>query len=317
MLICDPVDSKAIESMRDAGIQVDVRDDISPEDLLEAAPEYDAMVVRSRTKITAAVIDAARNLRVIVRGGVGVDNIDVGYANTRAIKVLNTPNASAVSVAELTVGYLFALARQIPQMAASMKAGKWEKKKFEGRELTGKTLGLIGCGRIGQEVAARASELGMEVIFYRRTPTQVPGARQTSLDEVLTRSDYISIHTPLTKETRNIIDASAISKMKQGVYILNCSRGGTLDEEALYRALVSGTVAGAALDVYAQEPPTDRELIELPNVISSPHVGAATREAQDRIGAEVAQLLIEFQRAGAPAAQPSASLGGTTKPLSH
>jgi len=228
LLICDPTAPDAIAKMRAAGIEVDVRDDISADELMKVIPEYHGMVVRSRTKVRQPLIDVARNLKLIVRGGVGLDNIDVDYARSKGITVMNTPAASSISVAELTIGYLFALARRIPDATASMRAGKWEKKALsKGTELTGKTLGLIGCGRIGQQVVKRAAALGMTVLFYRRTKVNVPNATQVSLDELLTKSDYISLHVPHTPETHHIIGAPEFAKMKDGVYIVNCGRGGT------------------------------------------------------------------------------------------
>lgn len=296
MLICDPTDIDAVEKMRTAGIEVDVRDDISPEGLIEVIPEYHGMVVRSRTKVRQPVIDVAKNLKLIVRGGVGLDNIDVDYARSKGVAVMNTPAASSVSVAELTIGYLFDLARRIPDATASMRAGQWEKKAFsKGTELTGKTLGLVGCGRIGQEVAKRAAGLGMDVLFYRRTKTDVPHATQVSLDELLAKSDYISLHVPHTEETHYIIGAPEFAKMKDGVYIVNCGRGGTLDEAALYDAIVSGKVAGAALDVFEDEKEErGKKLFTLPQVIGSPHIGAGTSEASTRVGGEVAEIVIAF-----------------------
>ncbi len=298
VLVCDPIDEKAVATMRGAGVEVDVRDDISPEELEAVIAGYDAMVVRSRTKVTAAVLDKAANLKLIIRGGVGVDNIDVAYAQSKGVEVQNTPAASSNSVAELTIGYLFALARQIPQATASMKAGQWEKKAFsKGIELAGKTLGLVGCGRIGSLVAQKAAALGMTVLFYRRTPTEVPGATQVSLDELLARSDFISLHVPHTPETHHLIGAEAFAKMKNGVYIVNCGRGGTLDEAALYDAIVSGKVAGAALDVFEDEKEDrGRRLMELPQVIGSPHIGAGTKEASARVGGEVAEIVMDFAR---------------------
>jgi D-3-phosphoglycerate dehydrogenase len=296
LLVCDPTDPKAIAAMRDAGIQVDVRDDITPEDLEGVIAGYDAMVVRSRTKVRQPLIDKAENLKVIVRGGVGLDNIDVEYARSKGVEVCNTPAASSNSVAELTVGYLLALARPLFQATASMKAGKWEKKGFsKGSELEGKTLGLVGCGRIGGLVAQKAAALGMEVLFYRRTPTEVCGATQVSLEDLLARADYVSLHVPHTPETHHIIGAGALAKMKDGVRIVNCGRGGTLDEAALYDAIASGKVAGAALDVFEDEKEErGRRLMELPQVIGSPHVGAGTAEAKARVGEEVAEIAIEF-----------------------
>jgi len=295
LLICDPTDPKAIAAMQEAGIEVDVQDDITPDDLEVAIADYDAMVVRSRTKVREPLIDKAPNLKLIVRGGVGLDNIDVQYAQSKGIEVRNTPAASSNSVAELTIGYLLALVRQVPQVTASMKAGEWEKKAFsKGTELAGKTLGLVGCGRIGTLVAQKAAALGMKVLFYRRTPTKVPGATQVSLDELFARSDFISLHVPHTPDTHYIIGAEAFARMKDGVYVVNCGRGGTLDEAALYDAIVSGKVAGAALDVFEDEKEErGRRLMELPQVIGSPHIGAGTGEAKTRVGEEVAQIAIE------------------------
>jgi D-3-phosphoglycerate dehydrogenase len=296
LLICDPTDPEAIAAMRQAGIEVDVRDDITPEELEAVIADYEGIVVRSRTKVRQPLIDRATNLGVIIRGGVGLDNIDVDYARSKGIQVRNTPAASSNSVAELTMGYLLALARPIPQTTASMKATKWEKKAFsKGTELAGKTLGLIGCGRIGSLVAHKANALGMDVLFHRRTPTEVPGATQVSLDELLARSDYVSLHVPHTPDTHHIIAAEEFEKMKDGVYIINCGRGGTLDEAALYSAIVNGKVAGAALDVFEDEKEErGQRLMALPQVIGSPHIGAGTLEAKGRVGEEVAQIAIEF-----------------------
>jgi D-3-phosphoglycerate dehydrogenase / 2-oxoglutarate reductase len=294
VIICDPTAHDAIACMREAGIEVDVRDDISPEELVEVIPDYDGMVVRSRTKVREPVIDRASNLKVIVRGGVGLDNIDVDCARSKGISVLNTPAASSASVAELTIGYLFSLARSIPQATISMKDGLWEKKKFKGIELAGKRMGLIGFGRIGKEVGKRASALGMDVVFYQRTPLEVDYAQQVALDELIRTSDFISLHCPFSEGTHNILDAEAFDKMKQGVYIINCGRGGTLDEDALYDAIQAGRVAGAALDVYEVEPSKNHRLFTLEQVIGSPHIGASTKEAQNRVGMEVAEKLIAF-----------------------
>lgn len=303
LLICDKTDAKAIAVMREAGIEVDEKVGLTPDELLATVPDYEAMVVRSATKVTAAVIDAAVNLKLIVRGGVGLDNIDLGYAKSKGIIVHNTPRASSDSAAELTIGYLLALARKIPQATASMRAGEWQKKQLKGTEIRGKTLGLIGFGNIGQAVGRRAHALGMRILFYRRTPTEVEYAKQVGLDALLAKSDYISLHVPLTEETADIIDAEAIAKMKDGVYIVNCGRGGTLDEDALYDALKEGKVAGAALDVYADEKTVkgNPRLFELQDehgfglVIGSPHIGAATIEGQQRVGEEVAQIAIDFE----------------------
>jgi D-3-phosphoglycerate dehydrogenase len=301
ILVCDKTEKEAVERMRAAGLQVDVRDDITPEDLPNVLPAYDGMVVRSRTKVRQALIDVCPNLKVIVRGGVGLDTIDAEYARSKGITVMNTPMASSASVAELAVGYMFALARSSYQATSSVKAEKWEKKLFEGDEIGGKTLGLVGIGNIGKEVARRAVALGMTVIAYDPYVKQADGVRMVALNELLSTSDYISLHLPKTKESAGMIGQAQLAQMRKGVRIVNCARGGIIDEAALYEALVAGTVAGAALDVYAEEPPTDWKLMKLPNVIGSPHIGAATHEAQGRVGAEVADKLIDFAKKMQPA----------------
>lgn len=295
LLICDPTAPSAIAAMREAGIEVDVQDDITPEDLEKIIADYDGIVVRSRTKVREPLIDKATNLKLVIRAGVGLDSIDVEYAESKGVEVRNTPAASSNAVAELTIGYLLALARPLTQAVASMKEGKWEKKKLKGTEIAGKTLGLIGFGRIGSLVGQKANAMGMEVLFHRRTPTEVDFATQVSLDELLTRSDYISLHVPHTPATHHIIGAEEIAKMKDGVKIVNCGRGGTLDEAALYDAVESGKVAGAALDVFFDEKEDrGKKLLELPQVIGSPHVGAGTFEAKARVGQEAVQIAIEY-----------------------
>lgn len=296
ILVCDKTEAEAIQRIRQAGIQVDVRDDINADELLRVLPLYDGMVVRSRTKVRAPLIDACPDLKVIVRGGVGLDTIDADYARSKGIIVMNTPKASSASVAELTIGYMFALARQIPQATASMKAGKWEKKKFEGDEIGGKTLGVIGLGNIGGEVAKRALALGMTVLVYDLYTPHLEGIELVTLDELLSRSDFITLHLPLTDQTRNMIGMAEFDKMKNGARLINCARGGIVDEEALYDAIVSGKVAGAALDVFGQEPAEGHKLFSLEQVIGSPHIGAATKEAQGRVGSEVAEKIIEFYK---------------------
>ncbi len=296
ILVCDKTELEAIECIRRAGIEVDVRDDITPEDLVKVISGYDGMVVRSRTKVRPAVIDAATRLKLIVRGGVGLDNIDAPYAKSKGITVMNTPAASSASVAELAIGYMFALARDIYQATASMKAGKWEKKRFEGVELSGKTLGVLGAGRIGSEVAKRARALGMNVIVYDPMVTSFGFGELLPLDEVLSRADYLTLHLPHTDQTHNMIGAGQFAMMKTGVRLINCARGGIVDENALYDAIISGKVAGAALDVFEKEPPENSRLLGLDQVIGSPHIGAATVEAQTRIGAEVADIIIGFYK---------------------
>lgn len=301
ILICDKTEKEAIQQMQAAGLQVDVRDDITPEQLPEVLPAYDGMVVRSRTKVRQPLIDVCPNLKVIVRGGVGLDTIDAEYARSKGITVMNTPLASSASVAELAIGYMFALARSIFQASSSMKSEKWEKKLFEGLELGGKTLGLIGIGNIGKEVARRANALGMTVVAYDPYVNAAEGVKLVELNELLQKADYISLHLPKTKESAGMLGADAFGRMKVGVRIVNCARGGIMDENALFEALNSGRVAGAALDVFAEEPPPDWKLVKHPRVIASPHIGAATKEAQGRVGAEVAQKLIDFAAKMQPA----------------
>jgi D-3-phosphoglycerate dehydrogenase len=301
ILICDKTEQEYIEQMRAAGLIVDVRDDITAEELMTVLPAYDGMVVRSRTKVRQPLIDVCPNLKVIVRGGAGLDTIDYEYARSKGIVVMNTPHANSASVAELAIGYMFMLARSLYNATATMKQEKWEKKAFTGVELGGKTLGLIGYGNIGHHTAKLALALGMNVLAYDPYVTSPNGVKLVNLDELLAQSDYISLHLPKTKESANMIGREQFAKMKYGVRIINCARGGIINEGALYEALTSGKVAGAALDVFAEEPPTDWRLLKLDNVIGSPHIGAGTKEAQDRVGAEVAEKLIDFARKMQPA----------------
>ncbi len=299
VLVCDSISPKAVERMRQAGIMVDVNDKITPEELLQVIDGYDGMVVRSRTKVRKPVLDAATSLKVIVRGGVGVDNIDVDYAEAKGVKIMNTPGASTQAVAELTIAYLFAMARPIVQATASLREGLWEKSKFEGIELAGKVLGIVGMGRIGNAVAQRAAALGMLVLGYdSRTIGTAPYMHMVDLDELLAKADFLSLHIPLTESSHHMINAEFIGKMKKGVRIVDCARGGVIDEDALYDAIIAGQVAAVALDVFETEPPADRKLFELPQVIGSPHIGAGTKEATARIGDEVADLLIAFDKEG-------------------
>lgn len=299
IIICDKTEKEYIEQMRAAGLTVDVRDDITPEQLMVELPNYDGMVVRSRTKVRKDLIDVCPNLKVIVRGGAGLDTIDHEYAKTKGIAVMNTPLANSKSVAELAIGYMLMLARSLYAASATMKAEKWEKKAFNGDEIGGKTLGLIGIGNIGKETAKRAIAMDMTVVAYDPFVKEAPaGIKLVTLDELLAQADYISLHLPKTKESANMINTEQFGKMKNGVRIINCARGGIVNEDALYEALTSGKVAGAALDVFNEEPPTDWKLAKLDNVIASPHIGAATKEAQARVGAEVAEKLIAFSKNG-------------------
>jgi D-3-phosphoglycerate dehydrogenase len=296
VLICDKTENEYIEQMRAAGLTVDVQDTITPEDLFKVLPAYDGMVVRSRTKVRKDLIDVCPNLKVIVRGGAGLDTIDHEYAKSKGITVMNTPLANSASVAELTIGFMLMLARSLYFATATMKAEKWEKKAFNGDELGGKTLGLVGVGNIGKEVAKRATAMGMTVVAYDPFVKELAGVKLVTLDELLAQSDYISLHLPKTKESANMLSTEQFNKMKKGVRIINCARGGIIDDNAFYEALTSGKVAGAAVDVYPEEPPTDWRIVKLDNVIAAPHIGASTKEAQGRVGAEVADKLIAFAK---------------------
>lgn len=300
VLVCDPISSAAVERMKKAGLQVDVQKGISKEDLLKCAGNYEAIVVRSATKVTKDVIAAAKALKVIVRGGVGVDNIDCEAAKAYKVEVMNTPEASSISVAELALGHMLALSRFIPQATATMRMGQWEKKKFEGVELYGKTLGLLGIGRIGREVAVRALAFGMKVLAYdpfvkqEQLPTNLT-VKMVPLDQLLAESDYISLHLPMTPETKHMLSKPQFEKMKTGVRIINTARGGIIDEAALAEAIKAGKVAGAAIDVFEVEPvPKDNPLLGLEQVILTPHLGASSVEGQGRVGDEVARKLIEY-----------------------
>lgn len=301
VLICDKTEKEYIEQMRAAGLTVDVRDDITPEELMNVLPAYDGMVVRSRTKVRQPLIDVCPNLKVIVRGGAGLDTIDHEYARSKGIAVMNTPLANSASVAELAIGFMFMLARSLYKATSTMKAENWDKKSFTGDEIGGKTLGLIGFGTIGKETARRAIALGMKVLAYDPYVRAANSVEMVTLDELLAQADYVSLHLPKTKESANMIGAEQFSRMKNGVRIINCARGGIINEDALYEALTNGKVAGAALDVFVEEPPTDWKLLKLDNVIGSPHIGAGTKEAQARVGAEVAEKLIAFANSMQPA----------------
>jgi len=304
VLISDKLSPKGIEIFkREEGIEVEVKVGMSPQELLSCIGAYDALVVRSETKVTAEVLAAAKNLKVIGRAGSGVDNINVAEASKRGIIVMNTPGGNSVTTAEHAICLLLSLVRNIPQATASMKEGKWEKKKFMGIEITNKTLGIIGLGKIGTEVAKRAKGLFMNVIAYDPYISQEAARKLqvelVDLETIFTQSDIITIHVPKNAETSYMINRQTIQKMKNGVRIINCARGGLVDEAALAEALQSGKVAGAALDVFEQEPPpADNPLIKLPNVICTPHLGASTEEAQDNVAVAIADQIVDFLKNG-------------------
>lgn len=294
ILIADGMAADAVKRLRDAGFQVDEQHYAEP-DLIKAIPNYDCVVVRSATKITEPVIDAGKNLKLIIRGGVGIDNIKAAYAKEKGIKVMNTPRASSTSVAELALAFIFALARRLPEANATMKAGKWEKKAFSaGFEVRGKTLGIIGIGRIGTELAMMADSLGLRSILAYDSIVDFTPLRWVTMcskDELLAKSDFISLHIPVAGAQPEI-GRSDFAKMKDGVVIINCARGGVVDEDALLEALNSGKVRAAGVDVFAGEPNPRRDLIEHPRVYCTPHIGAATVEAQDRVGMEVVSIVL-------------------------
>lgn len=303
ILICDGMHESGLSMLRSApGVEVDAPDQPSAGEVLEMIPDYDALIVRSRTRVTEGLLAAGRRLKVVGRAGTGVDNIDVQAASTRGILVMNTPGANAMAAAEHSLAMMFALARHIPQATQSMREGRWDKKLFTGTELYQQTLGIVGLGKIGSIVADRALCLKMEVIGY--DPYIVPeaaavmGVECVSLDELLERSDFITLHTPMTAETRNIINRESLMKVKPGVRIINCARGGLIDEDALYEALLEKRVAGAALDVFAKEPPTGSPLLSLQNVIFTPHLGASSVQAQANVARSIASQILDYLQLG-------------------
>ncbi len=306
VMICDPISPKGIALLQQQPeFKVTVLEKrLAEAELLPLVGEVSAMVVRSETKVTKRVIEAAPKLRVVGRAGVGVDNVDVETATQRGIVVMNTPGGNTISTAELTFSMLMALARKIPQAHGSMKAGEWNRKEFQGVELYNKTLGVLGMGRIGSEVARRAIAFGMRVLAYdpylslsRAKALQV---ELVELDDIYARADFITVHMPMSDETRGMINAAAFAKMKKGVRVLNCARGGIIQEQDLYDAIKSGHVAGAALDVYETEPlPKEFPLRDLPQVIMTPHLGASTEEAQENVGIEVAEAITDYLVHGA------------------
>ncbi len=300
VLVSDPLAESAVASMREAGLAVDEKTELSVEQLLSEIASYDAIVIRSATKVRAEIIDAGINLKLVVRAGVGLDNVDVEYAKEKGIAVRNTPAASSNSVAELALGHILSLARHIGRGTVSLKAGRWEKKKLKGVEIDGKTLGIVGLGRIGQSLARKAHALGMRVIAFDKFVEESPLPKIVTMvlfEDLLTESDFISLHIPFDPKVGPTIGAAELSRMKEGVRIVNCARGGVIDEAPLAAALATGKVAGAALDVFTVEPPkTAAALFAQENLSLTPHIGAATVEAQARVGAEAAAIVIGFAK---------------------
>src|SRR3954452_17768737 len=303
VLISDKLSPAAVEIFKNRGIDVDLKPGLSPADLRAIIGAYDGLAIRSATKVTKELLDVATNLKVVGRAGIGVDNVDVRSATTRGVVVMNTPHGNTITTAEHAIAMIFALARQLPEASASTKAGKWEKNRFMGVEVTAKTLGLIGCGNIGSIVADRAVGLKMRVLAYdpflsEKRSVEL-GVEKVDLDTLLARADFITLHTPLTDATRNILSASALAKTKKGVRIINCARGGLVDEAALAEAISAGHIAGAALDVFETEPAAKSPLFALENVVCTPHLGASTAEAQENVALQVAEQMSDFLLTGA------------------
>jgi D-3-phosphoglycerate dehydrogenase len=305
VLVSDKLSKTAVQIFKDRGIEVDYLPDLGKdkEKLLAVIGDYDGLAIRSATKVSDKVLAAAKKLRVIGRAGIGVDNVDVPAATAKGIIVMNTPFGNSITTAEHAIALMFAVARQLPAADASTQAGKWEKNRFMGVEITAKTLGVIGCGNIGSIVAERALGLKMKVIAFDpylsdERAVQL-GVDKVELDELFRRADFITLHTPLTEKTKNIIDAAAIAKMKDGVRIINCARGGLVDEEALAAAITSGKVGGAGVDVFVTEPAEASPLFGLQNVVCTPHLGASTTEAQENVALQVAEQMADYLISGA------------------
>jgi len=300
VLISDDIDAICVDVLQKAGIEVTLNPKLTKAELLKEIETYDALIVRSATKVTKEVIEAGKNLKLIGRAGTGVDNIDVDEASKHGIVVMNTPAGNSRSAAELTCAMIVALPRHLAQASASLKNGKWDRKGFMGTEVYGKTLAIIGLGRIGREVADRMRAFGMKTIGY----DPIIGPEQSrmfnvewhTLESIWPRADFITVHVPLLPKTENLINADVFSKCKKGVYVINCARGGIIDENALLEALKSGQCAGAGLDVYLEEPPKNTALIEHPKLICTPHLGASTLEAQQRVAAEIAEQIVTLNK---------------------
>jgi D-3-phosphoglycerate dehydrogenase len=303
VLISDKLSPAAVAIFKERGVEVDVKPGLDKDELASIIGDYDGLAIRSATKVTAKLLERATKLKVVGRAGIGVDNVDIPAATARGVIVMNTPFGNSITTAEHAIALMFALARQIPSADASTQAGKWEKNRFMGVEITGKTLGIIGCGNIGTIVAARGIGLKMRVLAYDpflsgERAVEI-GVEKVELDDLLARADIITLHTPLTAQTKNILSAQNIAKTKKGVRIINCARGGLVDEAALRAALDSGHVAGAAFDVFIEEPATANPLFGHPNVVATPHLGAATSEAQENVALQVAEQMSDYLTRGA------------------
>jgi D-3-phosphoglycerate dehydrogenase len=303
VLISDKLSQAAVDVLANRGIEVDVKPGLSPAELRAMIGGYDGLAIRSNTKVTKELLEAATQLKVVGRAGIGVDNVDIKSATAHGVVVMNTPHGNSITTAEHAIAMMFALARQIPEATQSTKAGHWEKNRFMGVELTGKTLGLIGAGNIGSIVADRAQGLHMRVVAYdpflSETRALTLGVEKLELDELLARADFLTLHTPLTDDTRHILSRPALQKCRRGVRIINCARGGLIDEAALADMLASGHVAGAALDVFETEPARESPLFGLENVVCTPHLGASTSEAQENVALQVAEQIADFLLTGA------------------
>ncbi|HTJ63514.1 MAG TPA: phosphoglycerate dehydrogenase [Alphaproteobacteria bacterium] len=303
VLISDDLSPRAVEIFKERGVDVDMKVGLKPDELKAIIGDYDGLAIRSATKVTKEILEAAHALKVVGRAGIGVDNVDIPAATARGVVVMNTPFGNSITTAEHAIAMMFALARDIPQANVSTHAGKWEKSRFMGVELTAKVLGIIGCGNIGSIVADRALGLKMKVVAFDPflTPERAMdiGVEKVELDELLARADFITLHTPLTDQTRNVLDAKNLNKAKPGVRIINCARGGLIDEVALKAAIEAGHVAGAALDVFTVEPAKENELFALEQVICTPHLGASTNEAQENVALQVAEQMADFLVSGA------------------
>ncbi len=304
VLISDNLAPIGAEILEKAGLEVDIKTGMTAVELEQAIPEYDGLVIRSATKVTAEIIEAAINLKVVGRAGIGLDNVDIPAASNKGIVVMNAPDGNATTAAEHAIAMMTSLSRNVPQATASMKAGKWEKKNFMGRELTGKTFGIVGIGRIGSIAAERAQGLKMKVIAYDphmpRELVEKIGAERMELDELCRRADYISVHVPMTKETKHLISTEEFKLMKKDAMFIDCARGGVVDEKALYEALVNGEIAGAALDVFEVEPTTRENcpLLGLDKFICTPHLGASTSEAQENVAVAIAEQMADYLNNG-------------------